>query len=258
MPTGAALSYYFAWQCCCSWASTPLPRRRISTTAFCWMGRIGPVMRCAIASRITSFTIAGRQFPLCARCTGMYLGVFMVFGLLWLNGRLRRGGLPTFPILLLLVGFVALMGIDGVNSYLHFFPNAPHLYPPRNWLRLLTGMGTGLMMGLIMTPALMQTLWRNVDYTPVITSFRELGGMILVALLLIGLLLSNQPVLSYVLALASTAGIAADRGGVERGIPADFIQAGWQGRQLARNGRSPQHWSGIGRVGTGGHWHRSF
>ncbi len=163
----------------------------------------------ALCHRLTdhSFTIAGRQFPLCARCTGMYLGVFMVFGLLWLNGRLRRGGLPTFPILLLLVGFVALMGIDGVNSYLHFFPNAPHLYPPRNWLRLLTGMGTGLMMGLIMTPALMQTLWRNVDYTPVITSFRELGGMILVALLLIGLLLSNQPVLSYVLALASTAGL---------------------------------------------------
>jgi uncharacterized membrane protein len=163
----------------------------------------------ALCHRITerSFTIAGRQFPLCARCTGMYLGVFLVTGILWLNGRLRRGGLPTFPILLTLVGFVILMGIDGVNSYLHFFPNAPHLYEPRNWLRLLTGMGVGLMMGLIIVPALAQTLWRNVDYTPVITSLRELGGLIVVALVLILLLLSNQPALSYVLALASSAGL---------------------------------------------------
>ncbi len=163
----------------------------------------------ALCHRITerSFTIAGRQFPLCARCTGMYLGVFLVTGILWLNGRLRRGGLPPFPILLILLGFVVLMGIDGVNSYLHFFPNAPHLYEPRNWLRLLTGTGVGLMMGLIIVPALAQTLWRNADYTPVITTLRELAEVLVLALVTILLLLSDQPAISYVMALASTAGL---------------------------------------------------
>ena len=167
-----------------------------------WMGY-------AICHRITerSFTIAGRQFPLCARCTGMYLGIFLVFVLLWLNGRLRRGGMPSTPIMLILMGFVVIMGIDGINSYLHFFPNAPHVYEPRNWLRLLTGMGTGLMMGIIIVPALVQTLWRDVSYKPVLATFTEFAGMILVALLLVLLLLSNQSAINYVLALASTAGL---------------------------------------------------
>ncbi|MBE2223920.1 MAG: DUF2085 domain-containing protein [Anaerolineae bacterium] len=167
-----------------------------------WMGY-------AVCHRITerSFTIAGRQFPLCARCTGMYLGVFLVFLLLWLGGRLRRGGMPSTPIMLILMAFVVIMGIDGINSYLHFFPNAPHLYEPRNWLRLLTGMGTGLMMGIIIVPALMQILWRDISYKPVLATFREFAGIIVVALLLVLLLLSNQATINYVLALASTAGL---------------------------------------------------
>jgi hypothetical protein len=127
--------------------------------------------------------------------------------LLWLNGRLRRGGMPATPILLVLFGFVAIMGIDGINSYLHFFPNAPHLYEPRNWLRLLTGMGTGLMMGIVIAPALSQTLWKNVSYEPIIASYREFAGVVFVALLLVLLLLSNQPAINYVLALASTVGL---------------------------------------------------
>jgi uncharacterized membrane protein len=167
-----------------------------------WMGY-------AICHRITerSFTIAGRQFPLCARCTGMYLGVFLVFLLLWLNGRLHRSGMPSTPIMLILMGFVGIMGIDGINSYLHFFPNAPHLYQPRNWLRLLTGMGTGLMMGIIIVPALVQILWRDASYEPVLANFREFAGVLLIALILVLLLLSNQAAVSYVLALASTAGL---------------------------------------------------
>lgn len=167
-----------------------------------WMGY-------AICHRITerSFTIAGRQFPLCGRCTGMYLGVFLIFLLLWLNGRLRQSGIPPLSLLLVLFGFVAIMGIDGINSYLHFFPNAPHLYAPRNWLRLLTGMGTGLMMGLIIVPALMQTLWRDISYEPVISTFRELGGIVLVGGTAVLLLLSNQPAINYVMAVASTIGL---------------------------------------------------
>jgi uncharacterized membrane protein len=108
----------------------------------------GDYVGAAICHRITSrsFVINGRQLPLCARCTGMYLGVALAFGTLLLAGRWRRTDLPPLPLLLTLVGFIGFMGIDGLNSYSHFFPNFPHVYEPQNWLRLVTGTGAGLAM----------------------------------------------------------------------------------------------------------------
>jgi uncharacterized membrane protein len=163
----------------------------------------------AFCHRITerSFSINGRQFPLCARCSGMYLGVALVFVVIGLAGRLRRSSLPPFRLLLILLGFIALMGIDGLNSSSHFFANAPHLYEPRNWLRLLTGMGTGVAMGLILLPALAQTLWRSPHFQPIISTNRELAQLLILASVTVVLLLSNRPTLLYVLAIVSAAGL---------------------------------------------------
>lgn len=169
----------------------------------------GDYLGAAICHRITSHSlmINGRQFPLCARCTGMYLGVALAFGALLLAGRTRRTDLPPLPLLLTLVGFISIMGIDGLNSYSHFFPNFPHVYEPQNWLRLVTGLGAGLAMGLLIFPALMQTLWRDVNGRPIIETARELLGMVLLAGTAVLLVLSNQPTLLYVLALVSVAGV---------------------------------------------------
>src|SRR5574341_842745 len=41
-----------------------------------------------------SFHIAGQQLPLCARCTGIYMGVLTGFTLMTLWGRRRAAGLP--------------------------------------------------------------------------------------------------------------------------------------------------------------------
>lgn len=163
----------------------------------------------ALCHRITerSFTIAGRQLPLCARCTGMYLGVVLVFVVLGLAGRGRWYDLPRWPLLLALIGLLGLMGLDGLNSYSHFFADAPHLYQPRNWLRLVTGMGAGLMMGTLLFPALAQTLWRQGVYRPVLTNWRELFGLVLLAGLVVLLVLSNQPAILYVMAIVSAAGV---------------------------------------------------
>jgi uncharacterized membrane protein len=169
----------------------------------------GDYVGAAICHRITdrSFAINGRQLPLCARCTGMYLGVALAFGVLLLAGRWRRTDLPPLPLLITLVGFIGLMGIDGLNSYSHFFPNFPHLYEPQNWLRLTTGMGAGLAMGLLIFPALMQTLWRDVNGRPIIETAGELAGVVLLAGTAVLLVLSNQPTILYVLALVSVAGV---------------------------------------------------
>ncbi|MDX1615695.1 MAG: DUF2085 domain-containing protein [Candidatus Promineifilaceae bacterium] len=163
----------------------------------------------AICHRITdrSFSIADRQLPLCARCTGIYLGISLTFGLLFLAGRTRRTELPSMKLLLVMVSLVGLMGIDGFNSYSHFFPDAPHLYEPRNWLRLLTGMGAGLAMGAIVFPGLNQTLWREQVRLPSLENGRELAALIALALGLVGLVLSNQPLLLYVLGIVSAVGV---------------------------------------------------
>ncbi|MAT99754.1 MAG: hypothetical protein CL608_21650 [Anaerolineaceae bacterium] len=169
----------------------------------------GDYVGAAICHRLTArtFVINGRQLPLCARCTGMYLGVALAFGTLLLAGRTRRTDLPPLPLLLTLVGFIGLMGLDGLNSYSHFFPNFPHVYEPQNWLRLVTGMGAGLAMGLLIFPALMQTLWRDVNGRPIIETARELVGLVLLAGTAVLLVLSNQPTILYVLALVSVAGV---------------------------------------------------
>lgn len=163
----------------------------------------------SVCHRITerSFTIAGRQLPLCARCTGMYLGVSLTFAVLALAGRRRYSYLPPLRVVLVLIGFIALLAIDGINSYSHFFPNLPHAYEPQNWLRLMTGLGAGLAMGIILFPALSQTLWRNQQHRSSVASIRELLGLTLLGLLLGILVLTEQPELLYILGLVSAAGV---------------------------------------------------
>lgn len=165
----------------------------------------------AVCHRITerSFTIAGRQLPLCSRCTGMYLGVALTFMVLALAGRTRWAQLPSTKVMGILVGFIGVMGIDGINSYSHFFPNFPHIYEPQNWLRLVTGMGTGLAMGVFIFPALAQTLWRDYEWRPSLTGIRELFWLLALAAVLILLVTSNQPLLLYVLGIVSAAGVVA-------------------------------------------------
>lgn len=131
----------------------------------------------------------------------------VTFVLLVLAGRWRWAQLPPPKIMILLVGFVGLMGIDGLNSYSHFFPNFPHLYTPQNWLRLLTGLGTGLAMGAFVFPALAQTLWHVQVWQPAIGSWRELVDLMIVTLAAALLIFSNQPAILYVLGLASAAGL---------------------------------------------------
>jgi uncharacterized membrane protein len=164
----------------------------------------------AICHRIPSHSllVGERPLPLCARCTGTYLGAMLALGTFLIT---RRGAteLPPFPVLLTLVGFSALMAIDGLNSYINLFPGRQGLYQPHNTLRLLTGTLNGLMMGSILYPVAVGTFWRLTDRPPVraLRSFRELGGLVLLALGAVGLASTGLPIVLYPVALISSAGI---------------------------------------------------
>ncbi len=162
----------------------------------------------AVCHRIASHSIfiGATQFPLCARCTGMYLG--SVLGLVYqaVIGK-RRAGTPRWPIVACLALFVVAFGIDGVNSYLTFFPGAPRLYQPQNWLRLLTGMGMGLGIAAAIYPAFNQTVWSDWDPRPALGSLKSFGLLLILALGLAGLVMTGNPWILYPVALISAAGV---------------------------------------------------
>jgi len=163
----------------------------------------------AICHRIDlrSFHIGDRPLPLCARCTGIYLGALFGMATLALLGRRFYGGLPPMRLLVILIGFIGLMGIDGLNSYAKLFPGLPNLYEPNNTLRMITGTLNGLAVGALIYPVFNQTLWRQWEPRPVLGNWRELGLILLVAAGVIGLVLTENPIALYPLALLSALGV---------------------------------------------------
>lgn len=163
----------------------------------------------AICHRIPerSFFLNGRQLPLCARCTGTFLGAMLGAGVLILLRRQRAARLPSTPVLGLMVLFVALWGFDGLNSYLTFFPGAPHLYEPRNWLRMSTGMLNGLALLILVWPIFNFTLWREPKQVAVLDNAWQLLAILPVAGLVVLIVNLGIGALLYPLAILSSGGV---------------------------------------------------
>jgi uncharacterized membrane protein len=171
----------------------------------------------AVCHRISerSFHIGTYQLPLCARCTGMYLGA--VVGLVFqsLVGW-KRAKIPHWSIIALLIAFVAAFGIDGVNSYLYllksvrpdFLTQIPNLYIPNNTLRLLTGSGMGLGIAVMVFPAFNQSIWSDFDDTrPALSGWKSFGLLLLIQAVLDGLVLTESPIVLYPVAIVSALGV---------------------------------------------------
>ena len=154
-----------------------------------------------------TFFINGKPLPLCARCSGTYLGAVLGFAGLLVLGRRRAGEMPGKGVLVLLGSFIVLMGIDGINSYLSFFPNTPQLYEPRNIFRLATGLLNGLALSLIVYPVFNLTLWRAVERRRSIAHVYEVAYFLPAVAVLAWLVQSANPLLLYPLAMVSTGGV---------------------------------------------------
>ena len=168
----------------------------------------------AVCHRIDlrSFHLGEQPTPLCARCTGMYLGAMLTLGYQIVLGG-KRYGMPPLKIWLIFGGLVAAFGIDGLNSYFHLpmmaqlFPSIPSLYEPSNTLRLLTGTGMGIVIMAALFPVFNQTIWADLDSRPFLGSWRSMGLLLLLAVLLDLIVLTENPVALYPLAILSTLGV---------------------------------------------------
>jgi len=159
----------------------------------------------AVCHRIAarSFTFAGRPLPLCARCSGTYLGAVAGLIVIAARGRRRAARLPTPAILATLGIFLLAWAIDGFNSFLTFIPGLPHFYEPRNLLRLITGTLEGLAIAAVMLPMANLSIWASPEPRRSIGSWRDLGWMLVAAAAVIALVNSEWSPLLYPLAILS-------------------------------------------------------
>lgn len=94
-----------------------------------------------------SLLASGKTLSVCARDTGIYLGILSSFTYLFLFKRNQIITIPTIKVSFLLLLFMVPMMIDGLGSYTHLFES-------NNERRLLTGLGFGFVLPYFMFPVI--------------------------------------------------------------------------------------------------------
>ena len=161
----------------------------------------------AVCHRIDarSFHIGDRPIPLCARCSGMFLGALL--GLVFQLVQGKKGSMPAIPVMILFGFFALAWVLDGTNSFLMLVPGAPNVYQTQNWTRLVTGTGMGLAVSIVLVPSFIQTMFSDWEEVSYLANWRQLTGLLMGAALLIFLVLLEIPWILYPLALLSAAGV---------------------------------------------------
>jgi uncharacterized membrane protein len=170
-----------------------------------WVPADKAALTYGVCHQIPSHTLhlAGRPLPLCARCTGTNLGALWTLAGLWLLGKWRAAQLPVGRVLVVLGVFLLVWAVDGLNSYLSYFPGLPYLYAPGNALRLATGTLQGLVLASVLYPTFNFTVWREPEARPAIGSLRELLALVAGAAVLVITVQAEPGFLFYPLTVLS-------------------------------------------------------
>jgi uncharacterized membrane protein len=154
-----------------------------------------------------SFHFAEHRLPLCARCTGTYLGVAIGFAALALLRRWRSGEMLPTGMIIVMVCLIGIMGVDGLNSYLYLITGRAYLYTPQNWLRAATGALNGIALTMIVTPIFNFTLWKQPLPDRPLKNVWELLAILAVAAVLVFVVQFEPSWLLYPVSLLTTAGV---------------------------------------------------
>jgi apolipoprotein N-acyltransferase len=105
-----------------------------------------------------------------------------------------------------LLGGVVALAVDGINSFL-LDVGMSHPYQPNNYLRLATGLLTGLAMALLLVPLLNRLFWRSFSEERSVGSWQELLQYLPLLGVCFFAVASQNILLLYPIALLSTIGI---------------------------------------------------
>src|SRR4051812_3019423 len=94
-----------------------------------------------------SFFHDGHYLPVCARDTGIYIGIFSTLLFLYMTKKYRTTTIPNKKISFTLLLFLFPLVIDGFSSYLG-------IYSTTNLIRILTGIMFGMALPFFLIPLL--------------------------------------------------------------------------------------------------------
>lgn len=110
--------------------------------------------------------IDGKYLPVCARNTGIYIGVFSSLVYLLISKKYKATTIPIKGISFMLLILLFPLVIDGLGSYLDF-------YETNNLTRLITGLLFGIVLPIFLVPLIHSTKKKTIE-VPVIRTFSEL------------------------------------------------------------------------------------
>ncbi|MGB9722922.1 MAG: DUF2085 domain-containing protein [Chloroflexia bacterium] len=150
-----------------------------------------------------------RELPLCARDSGIYLG--MVLGTaFWLTrGRWRAAGRPARWFWVLLAAALAFFAVDALNSLADDWFRIRLLYVPDNRLRLASGLALGLVLAVLLLWAVHLSFRERQRERRIVAGWADLAGFLLLGIgggLALG---SGWPPLYLPLAALSVGGLVA-------------------------------------------------
>jgi uncharacterized membrane protein len=121
-----------------------------------------------------SFISGNLQFPVCARCAGLYLGSFIgiLFG--FISGK--RIAVPNKKILVFLIFLFLLWAADGLNSLINDLLYKIVFYETTNTTRLITGYGMGMVMSTALVTLFNYTVWEKGIKVPVLDNMKQIIG----------------------------------------------------------------------------------
>ncbi|PDW03945.1 DUF2085 domain-containing protein [Candidatus Viridilinea mediisalina] len=154
-------------------------------------------------------SLGGNELPVCARNLGIYSSFVLSVAYLFARGRGRAAAFPPRPIVLLLGLFVLSMAFDGVNSLLED-TGRTYLYEPRNDLRTITGVLFGIAMTSIIMVIFNQSLRADAERESPILTWDDLGGLLLLNALFVGVAHSNMGFFYWPLAFFSVGSLVAE------------------------------------------------
>jgi uncharacterized membrane protein len=129
--------------------------------------------------RERSLEAGGVYFPMCARDTGIYLGLFvtvLIILLIYRQDQRKPSGLAPLPALITAAILALPMVIDGISSY-------AHLRETTNLIRFFSGYGAGIALGLLVSFAVMGMLRNSTDSLCVLATPRATTIAVLMSLL---------------------------------------------------------------------------
>ncbi len=179
-----------------------------------------------------SFFVGGQQLPLCARCTGIYLGFLVGIAGMALLGKLGACMWPPRSVMVILLLSMAAMVGDGFNSLVSALPEAVQVYEPTNLLRLVTGIAAGVSLALLEVPLLNDALWAKRDKIESVSDIGELAGFAIIAALVSVIVYSENPLILYPVSILGTAGVFAAVGAAGTALAATLSRRERQAANL--------------------------